>query len=511
MHEARIMLCKKQRKRLGWLLLFVLLTFVVWVATGRAAPATSTTIGDWVRPQPIPGYGPETDSPVLVADQDQTVHAFSSQWVGEELAVTYSQWTPERGWTIPVDILLPTFKSQARVTSVVLDEDGIFHTVFFSGDDIEANSYYTQAPAVHAGRATAWSSPVNIGPNTITPIVADVVLLQGGELVFVYSSRLQGQGLYVAYSFNKGETWSVPEPLFLTYDNELWPTPLELYEDSNGRLHAIWGLVDHTGNRLALYYARLNGLEEQWTAPTLFAEAIDFEANTPAIIEYEEQLIVVYNNNRPTTRWTRGSSDGGDTWTDPVRVSGHVGTNGPPSLVKDDHGVLYMFFGNRIGNPPIHGVWYTTWQAGIQRWREPEAVISGPRVQGAIGGNGFDPTSVQATLVQGNIFLLTWVTDSGAGRNGVWYTYTGIDTPALPRQPLPRPAPTPMPTPLPVDEPPIIDGSGLEAEPNFEQETELYEVNQGSYARILLVSTLPAGLFVILMLGILAVRIRHRK
>jgi hypothetical protein len=434
--------------RQSWLFRAFLLVLigVVWAGDTtvvRAINNNTVTARDWVRPQRIPGHGPESSPPVLVADQDQTVHTFSSQPIGDKLVIVYSQWTPERGWTMPTDILLPAFKRQARLASVVLDEAGTFHMVFFSGDDLEANIYYTRAPAIHAGRATAWSLPVNVGPNAIVPQEAELILLENGQLILVYAGRLYGQGLYAVDSHDQGETWSTPEPIFLTYDNGLWPTPLELYEDSSGRLHALWGLANYTGNRQAIYYARLDSPERQWNTATLFAEAIDFEANTPAIMEHGNQLIALYNNNMPTTRWTRRSFDGGDTWTDPVRVSGHVGTNGPPFMIELDNGVLHMFFANRIGNPAIHGVWYTIWQENEQRWRVPEPIVSGP------GGRGFDPQHVQATLVQGNVLLLTWVTDPSSGRNGVWYTYTRLDAPPLPRQPLPEPTPTPTPTPTP--------------------------------------------------------------
>jgi hypothetical protein len=39
--------------------------------------------GSWTAPKTIPGYHPETWPPILMADQKRTVHAFSSQWVGE--------------------------------------------------------------------------------------------------------------------------------------------------------------------------------------------------------------------------------------------------------------------------------------------------------------------------------------------------------------------------------------------------------------------------------------------
>ena len=85
----------------------------------------------WSAPKRIPSYPSEMIPPILIADQNRTVHAFSSQGVdrtGSETvqAIVYNQWTLERGWTTPVDIILSPNK-EARLTDVYLDKDGFFH------------------------------------------------------------------------------------------------------------------------------------------------------------------------------------------------------------------------------------------------------------------------------------------------------------------------------------------------------------------------------------------------
>jgi len=105
------------------------------------------------------------------------------------------------------------------------------------------------------------------------------------------------------------------------------------------------------------------------------------------------------------------------------------GSNGPASLVIDSNNVLHMFFGNRTGNPAIHGLWHTVW-SGF-RWNEPSAIISGPRVIDFETGKGFDPSFAKAVVLQGNLILVTWRTDPGAGGNGIWYSYSRLDAPML--------------------------------------------------------------------------------
>src|SRR5713101_7895613 len=67
----------------------------------------------WSPPQRIPGYENVTSPPYLIADQNKTVHVFGSQDLGGEVAIIYSQWRLDRGWSAPVDVLLSPRSQQA--------------------------------------------------------------------------------------------------------------------------------------------------------------------------------------------------------------------------------------------------------------------------------------------------------------------------------------------------------------------------------------------------------------
>jgi hypothetical protein len=219
----------------------------------------------------------------------------------------------------------------------------------------------------------------------------------------------------------------------------------------SGQLHAVWSVVNKLGQGEAAYYARLDVKHRQWSDPLVLDVLTDggllkLGILTPSIIEYKGDIIVTYYNGNVNGNWWRRSSNGGQTWTDPIQVSPrHVGTNGAISFVVDSNNILHIFFGERIDDNN-HGMWHSVWQAN--RWAESEAVIRGPQVRDQIGGKGFDPKSARAVISQGNVVLVTWVTDGVAGENGAWYSYAKLDTPELPVQTLPT-APvlsTPVPT-----------------------------------------------------------------
>jgi hypothetical protein len=410
-----------------------------------AAPAAAQQSTGWALPQVIPGYDEQNraandvNPPVLIADRNRTVHSFNSLWTQTFKDIYYSQWTPDSGWTIPVDILLaPT--GQARVLGVFLDDAGIFHLIFFGGDDVRAGIYYSSAPAVLAGQPSAWSSPLLIGQAARAPSLGGIIGDGKGFLAVLYNGNLEGTGVYETRTSDGGANWSRAEVVFQTGDDTLIPWALSLIKDDQQVYHAAWTVVNQGGNGEAIYYAALDSPAQRWRVPVLMARLRAYEVDWPSLVSYDGQLIFVFNDDAPTTRYMRISDNAGRTWTDAARLFPHEGEFGAAAFAVDSNNTLRMYLGNRIGNPAVHGMWQSTWQN--DRWSDLEPVTSGPRVISLPGGNGFDPTYPRSVVVNGNTILLVWRTDPGAGPNGLWYTFRRVNAPELPAEPLPtaRPA-----------------------------------------------------------------------
>lgn len=454
----------------------------------------------WVEPHRIPGYDSSADVPFLIADQNRTIHAFNSVWLGGERAIVYSQWILGQGWTKPIDIILPQIANENRLKSAFLDDKDMVHLVFFSGDEIRSNIYHTKAPLIHAGNVSAWSTPEVIGEAPLIPDVAAGVSDNNGRLLVLFGGTKEGHGLYFTYSLDNGDTWSKPSPFFLTYSDELWPTNLKMYVDNHQNTHAVWAVANETGNSETLHYKKLENDQLEWAELLVLANATNGVVDTPSIIEYEDTLFVIYHDDWPTTRHMLQSIDGGQSWSEKVRLFPHVGSNGPASLVVDNNGVLHMFFGNRLsGSPDIHGLWHTTWLGTA--WSTPKAIVSGPTIQDLEGNGGFDPSFANGIISQGNVFLITWRTDPQAGVNGAWYSYEKLDAPELPINPLLVPTlstiVTPMPSPTITSSFPLSDTS-LEDHTMTNYQNDLPPTNMDSPAKPIILGILPT-LFIIVI------------
>ncbi|HLY27929.1 MAG TPA: sialidase family protein [Aggregatilineales bacterium] len=398
-----------------------------------AAPALPESAFTWSLPQRVPGYADTTSPPILIADQNRTVHAFAYQQVGtagKEIAIVYSQWTLGQGWTNPVDIILSPQKHEAGLLGAFLDQGGIVHLVFFGGDNTGASIYYVRAPLASAASAAAWSEPVLVGDKALNPESGSIAGDDKGNLVIVFNGTETGHGFYAAYSSDSGSSWTQPAAMFLADSDDLFPYNLQVYSSATGWLHAVWSTYSTEGQGRGTYYARLKLGQEQWSQPIELARTDSgYGTQEPAIVENRGQLIAMYYF--PPKIFLRTSSDNGVTWTDPIAPFIHVGNNGAGSFAVDSSDNLHLFWGQRItGNPDIHGMWHSIWQSG--HWSEPEAIVSGPLVSDHTGDKAFDPTAAQAIVSQGNVMLVTWRSDFGLKGNGVWYSYSILQTPELP-------------------------------------------------------------------------------
>lgn len=405
----------------------------IWASSSHLLlPSTVHLQNDgWSIPQIIPGYDKSAWPPILIADQNRQVHAFSSQWINDGSgssfsAIVYNRWTVRDGWTQPIDILLSP-SGEARLTDVYLDSSEKVHLVFWAGDNTAANLYHSQSDLSTVDQILSWSIPAQVVEDAGDPPSAALSEDKAGNLLLLYHGSQFGSGVYVVKSQDGGGTWSNPIMIFQTDVTAPLAWNIQVAKSSSGWLHFVWNVITIGGQGRGIYYTRTQSGDE-WTTPVLLDYAAEgYGTQTPAIIEHDNVLFAFFAGIR-----VRSSSDNGETWSDVGRIFfRHVGVNGSLSPVIDGNGVLHLFFGQRItGSPDIHGMWHSVFTNG--RWTEPEAIVKGPQVSDHVGDNAFDPYEARAVVSQGNVLLVTWRMDPGLRGNGIWYSYKILPIPESP-------------------------------------------------------------------------------
>jgi hypothetical protein len=191
-------------------------------------------------------------------------------------------------------------------------------------------------------------------------------------------------------------------------------------------------VVNEVGLGVEIRYARLADDLAAWELETVLARQDRSEElmGWPSIILSGGELIVVYQDSFPPTRFVRRSSDEGQTWSSPVKPFPHIGGYQAAVPLEDSAGRIHLILGNRQPSPEIHGMWYSQMLGGF--WRPLESIVSGPRL------DAFDPCCPQAVISQGNVLLATWPHNVNREfLTGAWYTYRLLDAPRVPEVPMP--------------------------------------------------------------------------
>lgn len=421
-------------------------------------PAPLLAQEQWQPDEPIPDYTDQR-APELVADSSGVIHAFYDQTVGEgiERYLFYRTWTASEGWGQPVDILLAPVCCTLKVLGVHLDEAGLFHVVLFAGNPPDAGAiYYTVAPVALASSARAWSRPQLIASDA-GPLGSGALAVDAdGAFVVIFAGRFDGIGIYEVRSAGGDADWSAQRLLALPPSQDTTLAHPRLVLDSQGTLHAVWDVVNSRSLGDEVQYARRGAGQTNWSVPVTLAQrepehATGFGAAWPALIEHQGQLFLLYEDGTgdvgiPPAMWVRRSSDGGATWSAAEQPFPQVGGYEQALLLEDGAGVLHAFFGGRLGDPIIGGLWHSQWRD--DRWTETQAVASSLG-RPAEAQQRFGPSGPRGAISLGNTALLAWWNDAPE-RTTASFTSGVLDAPSLAAIPLATPAPTATPTPRPT-------------------------------------------------------------
>jgi hypothetical protein len=423
-----------------------LMFFPIILGLSHTAVKADVT-GQWSPDAQIPGYLDDTFTPILVADQNRTVHAFASQWINDgkrRLAVVYRKWSLSVGWTRPVDIILaPT--GDAQILDAFLDSSDRMHIIFIIGEARDTAIYYSFAPAANCDLVTAWSIPLLVGENALGVNSAAITGDDQDNLFIIYSGNRDGNGVYFLTSTNAGGNWSDASPVFLTYDTTLVPFSLQLVIGQDRQVRATWNVVTSVGVDETLYFANYNALTSEWNHLVELENRIDlpeyFGPSYPEIVDSGKEIVIMYNGGNPFSgrpvnpgrpiQLIRLSSDGGETWSRPLGpFPYHLGRSGEHAMVLDGSGIPHGLFAQRIETATADGeysvtggIWHSAFING--NWTNPDRFVT-----------TYPPHDVRAVVSQGNILLVVWREDPGSGKHGVWFSYSILDGPELPVIPI---------------------------------------------------------------------------
>ncbi len=174
--------------------------------------------------------------------------------------------------------------------------------------------------------------------------------------------------IYYAESTNQGDDWVTGTIHTEAITNS---SQVAITYDASNTAHAVWMM----GNAESIVYAD----ETMWGANATTVFYTGDSASTPEIIASgANTLDVVWSGLDETLTnkvYHTRSTDGGGTWSTPVKISGNSTILSPtPALAMGDDGTLYVVWEVNLDFPGDYGtIFYAEW-GGVGAWSTPKPI-----------------------------------------------------------------------------------------------------------------------------------------
>jgi hypothetical protein len=294
-----------------------------------------------------------------------------------------------------------------------------------------------------------WSEPISLSDNFAQSYLPDIATDIAGNLYVVwdvvFEKRSSGWGDGVAFSMWDGKTWSTAVDIFGQEMSHL-PT---IAVDSKGRVHVI-AVGYYADGHSELGYSRAWAQERPMDAHS-WAEPVDLSGGYPRvywhdiIVDSHDWIHVVFSDQFPTQDreivggqcvgedcswvfYTR-STDGGDSWSTPVKISPAMATGARAVITSDNKDRLYVawcseaWIHRAAGNVPS-AMGFTYSLDGGSTWSRPETQLLDTGT--CVGDEPcFDYRPSIAVDSQGTILVVTMV----QGENRPYLYRRGLNYP----------------------------------------------------------------------------------
>jgi len=260
--------------------------------------------------------------------------------------------------------------------------------------------------------------------------------------------------IFYRHSTDGGKTWSAPVNLSNTFAGSVKP---QVHVGSGSNVYVVWeegeDWYTYEGYPVGSVYVHSSDGGNTWTEPVMFSSPKGAPQQITLGVGWEGDLVVVWRLPKGDRFYYQHSTDNGATWSEPQPIPGvipkpwasfsldayHTTTDSAGHVHLFLLGYLYSV-GKKLGL--IHLVWNgSEWSPPIQIYASTDP-----------------PEWPRADVGAGNKVYVTWfsrdekhINDSERGRYKIWVSFYQADAPSQTPVPVPTSAPTPAPDALGQD------------------------------------------------------------
>jgi Tol biopolymer transport system component len=219
------------------------------------------------------------------------------------------------------------------------------------------------------------------------------IAVNGSNLYVVWSDETPGKyGIYFLRSGSGGKTWKAPQRLTENY--VFYKDPAIAVNESS--VYVVWSDSPPEKPETEIYFLRSTDGGETWKAPKRLTNTSRTSCD-PSIAVDGSNLYVVWVDitpGNPEIYFIR-SSDGGKTWKAPKRLTDNKGESNGPAIITNGLN-LYVFWSDN--SPDDYEIYFLRSTDGGKTWQSPKRLTNQP-------GNSWSPS---IAVNEPNLYVVWW-------------------------------------------------------------------------------------------------------
>jgi hypothetical protein len=341
------------------------------VLAGSMKTAQAFTGNSWSQPLLLYRSEYNVTNPLVVADVFGVVHVF---WVEEDPdgnispAIFYCAYRDDH-WTTPTNVLVTPGGGSIAGLEVAIGPSGRIHAVWQGPNN---TLYYSSALGSEASNPRAWSTPLALGNAfSFSGVATDTS--QGVYIAYPLGNT---QGVYLNISWDGGVTWEGPRLVSPQVNSQggVNYTPVAVAPD--GTIYVAWSEFKYPESwpPLGVYVAVSYDQGESWSLPAQMAGE-GYDQINIAINSVGDAYLAWNGMIGVGGRYVSKSINRGLSWSAPVEVipRGVGGTSGYPGIAFDSNNREHFITSFDVD--PIGGIHYLYFNAS--QWSAPELLSIG--------------------------------------------------------------------------------------------------------------------------------------
>jgi len=325
----------------------------------------STLNGAWSPPQRLTWTPNSEMDPYIVTYSSSTVYAVWYYWTGSTTTDIYFKKSTNGGtaWSAPKKLTWTA--SESAYPKIAVGSGGAVYLIYRDGISGNDEIYFKNSANGSTWSATkrlTWTTANSVGPH---------IAVDSGNVIHVIWCEFDSIGiLFYKKSTDSGNTWS--KPVRLTWGNNSCILPF-ICVDPSDNLHIVF-MMNTSGNQEIVYKKSTNS-GSSWSSPTRLTYNSGDSSYPFLAAGTGNNLYIAWQDDTPGNDevYLKSSTNSGNTWSTPIRVTWNSGYTGRPSIATDSSNVRYLVWSDDSpGNSEIFfkksSAWTTlerlTWNSG---------------------------------------------------------------------------------------------------------------------------------------------------